>query len=937
MERHSQQTDSAGAIAAARHITVNAGDALYPQLARLVLAEAGDQRPSGIDLSQDLIVIPNDFLAAPLRHALQAACQPGVLLLPQIQTWQQLSQPFNDISPLPSHQRSLILAQALKRHRYLYGSGSRWGLASNLLQLFDELTLEEHTPQATLEDFKQALAAQLKGQEHYWFNREAKLVYTLWQAWHEQMQAEGWLDAPSAYVSGLVQHAQLTRGQYRQVFVLLPPRLYRCEQRWLEQVAQHCQLIKLDYQPANHDTLNTLLQQSWQPGNAPAPQADLLPSPLRDKLATAPCASAEAQATAVAIAVRQHLQAQPEASIAVISEDRRLARRLRALLERMQVSVDDKSGWTLSTTRAGACLEHWLQCIETDFAYQPLLDLLKSPFSLPQLSDKAQLCYRLEQDLIHHENIASGLANYRRALDSRSRRLQLFSPEQLAASRALLDLLEQAAAPLTALQQGGQHQVAQYTTALQQSLALLGLRDSLGDDPAGQQLLRLLDELQAQNLCDEELDWSDFRSWVGQALESGFFRPSARQAHITLLNYSQAAWFDADYRILCGAEAGHLPPAPPKSPFFNQATRQQLGLDTRERHNARFRQILQRLLLAPGQLLVSWQNEQDGEPIALAGWLEAILRHHQQRFPADPLEASALLETVRSTLAEKHALPHYTQPAPVAVELLPHKLSVGAHQRLVNCPYQHFASDLLALSPLDEIREALEKSDYGSRVHLALEAFHRDVPGLPGPFPNALHTGLREQAIALLGDISRAVFLKDMENNFQHRSWLKRWQAVVPFYIDWEIERQQSWQPQQMEVKVEYAVSPELQLRGRIDRIDSDKDEPEKRALIDYKTGATASASDIAAGEDVQLSSYAFTLEHVSRISYVSVGDAKRISNSNGLEGEDLQTLALAVHKRLQDLHARIAAGEGLPAWGEQAVCDRCNNAGICRRHLWSE
>ena len=137
-------------------------------------------------------------------------------------------------------------------------------------------------------------------------------------------------------------------------------------------------------------------------------------SPLSGHLAILPASSPEQEARAIDLQVRQWLL-DGKQSIAIVTEDRRLARRVRALLDRAGIGLEDTGGWALSTTSAAAALERWLETVEEDFAHQPLLDVLKSPFIFPD-DDRDQLAnsvYRLEQDIIQRENIASGMQRYR--------------------------------------------------------------------------------------------------------------------------------------------------------------------------------------------------------------------------------------------------------------------------------------------------------------------------------------------------------------------------------------------------------------------------------------------------------------------------------------------------------------------------------------------
>ena len=107
--------------------------------------------------------------------------------------------------------------------------------------------------------------------------------------------------------------------------------------------------------------------------------------------------------------------------VAIVTEDRRLARRVRAMLEASGIQLDDPAGWALSTTSAAAIVERWLETVEEDFACGPMLDVLKSPFYEWRTRDQhLALVLRLEQDIILHENIARGLDRYRRHLDLRS-------------------------------------------------------------------------------------------------------------------------------------------------------------------------------------------------------------------------------------------------------------------------------------------------------------------------------------------------------------------------------------------------------------------------------------------------------------------------------------------------------------------------------------
>src|SRR5437667_2769489 len=75
-----------------------------------------------------------------------------------------------------------------------------------------------------------------------------------------------------------------------------------------------------------------------------------------------PAASLEEEAQQGAQTILNWLQA-GKSTIAIVAQDRVVARRIRALLERAEVFVADETGWKLSTTRAAAALAAWFEVI----------------------------------------------------------------------------------------------------------------------------------------------------------------------------------------------------------------------------------------------------------------------------------------------------------------------------------------------------------------------------------------------------------------------------------------------------------------------------------------------------------------------------------------------------------------------------------------------
>jgi ATP-dependent helicase/nuclease subunit B len=281
--------------------------------------------------------------------------------------------------------------------------------------------------------------------------------------------------------------------------------------------------------------------------------------------------------------------------------------------------------------------------------------------------------------------------------------------------------------------------------------------------------------------------------------------------------------------------------------------------------------------------------------------------------------------------------------------LIPQILSASAYQQLIDCPYQFYAARCLNLAPPDTVKEALEKSDYGQRIHQCLEAFHGDVAGLPGPFREKITPQNRQRAIAMLERISGTVFSRDIEDNFMHRGWLKRWLPLIPLYIDWQMEQQNSGMPIATEIEIRAARLDEYTaIRGRIDRIDESQDQ---LSVIDYKTGQIPSTGDVMSGETVQLPFYLMLLLHqpqselAGRIEqknlgvtaqYVDLGDAAKVTARLSVTNDDLRPLAEQNQQRLVEVMQQLRKGQALPAWGDTKTCEYCEMDGLCRKECWA-
>lgn len=866
-------------------------------------------------LAQYIVLLPHLSLVPDLSAALAAAAG-GPLLLPRFHTLQSLAGCAALPQPLRTDsQRESLLYQALQQRGW-FEPAQLWRICDELLALFDELTRQGLTLPASLLEFERQLADAYAARASAPLHFEAALVHELWFA---MVASDGHLDACSRYH---LQLAQLAQNAQRPLAAIGLPPLSPAEMAFLQAWARREPVCILQPRLAATEAASQALQAALLPAVAGAAQnlgeragvlrAQLPDSPLAQRLEMLPAPSLEAHAGGIVACIQAWLAA-GKGRIGVVVLDRLVARRARALLERSQILVQDESGWAFSTTSASAAMMRWLEAATGGLAVRPLLDVLKSPFVLPDWpgSTRRAAVGRLEQRLRAGSHPAGWLA-------------QFLQDEADAGCRELLQRLQQARVELP----DTPRPLAAWLRQLLASLAMLGIVDGFQADAAGRQLLGLLDGL-AQELAQDTSDYDSpaFQRWLQRRLERECFIDETLASPVVFLPFSQARMRQFDVLLLAGADAGHLPAADAAQAFFNQAVRAQLGLPTREQARAREREELALLLAAAPHAVISWQAQKDGEYNLASPWIEQLLAFHEaawgRRLPAVPLPPSALGRDIGAIAA--------LRPQPVLPPTrVPRTLSVAACQSLAACPYQFFARYGLGLARLGELDGQMDKRDYGAFVHQVLAQFHKHYPALAGEAPSRLETAF--------ADLVEAAFARCAAEDYMSQGWKQRLLATLPGYLAWQRDWEAAgWQIAALDVQrqavLDLGGGRQLQLSGRIDRIDRQADG--RLAVIDYTTqGAATLRRQIGQGKEAQLALSALLVDGPVQVALFLGLDRERVEAVT-LDGDgDLQAQIVAARTALAAQVQGLYDGAPLPAT-PGAACQYCEMGGLCRKEDW--
>ena len=906
--------------------TQTAAAVFFDQVAAQILAQHAHALP---DLRELVIILPNYHVAVPLAQHLARAANLPALLLPQMVTINDWAESVPLTQPItPDTCRATILYQALREREWFPGA-DLWGIASELLGLLDELT-KHHVPlPKSEEDFLQQLEHAYQAKRNTAMQFEARVVHELWYA----MNASGELDAARAYQQRLALLAQQAKAP---LIVLLTSDLSRIEMRFLQAYGDNATVNIIDLRELAAQQKNcAVLNAAWGK-KAGADDVHVEPLSLReqaqslrthfpqgalsDRLRLFAANGLEQEARAAEVQVRRWLLA-GKTSIAIVAQDRLAARRVRALLERAEVQVQDETGWILSTMSVSTVLMRWLDALQSDFYYQDLLDLLKSPYMFADqpAHERKQMVYQLEQLLREHGAVAH---------------LEVFLQLAQNAAPAL-------GSPLARLRQAAEHLAKKsnplqgWLLALEHSLTVLGVYAGLAADAAGEKLLQAIHTWQ-QELADDTTRFSraEWRHWLALQLDAITWRDTTIASPVMITHLAATRWRKFDAVLLLGCDAAHLPSADKAAVWFNDAVRDTLGLPVRAVYRAQQRDDLLALLAMNDTVFATWQASKSGEANLLSPYLEILRGLHELAYGDDlaETELAGLLESaqVRNARAGMPEAARMPQPH-VAADMVPQRISASGYNSLVACPYQYYARHVLHLNELDEVREGIEKRDFGDWVHQILHQFH----GKCIQYNQVLAKYERKQLEQSLHDISVEVFAQAVQRDYWARAWLLRWQQSIPAYIDAQIKSEaEGWRYQNGEVPFELPLTENLHMRGRIDRIDVQAESSHEVRVLDYKTQSdTLLKSKLKqAGEDVQLPFYAHVFE-ATEAAFISIEKNKVLVVA---PPQNVAALAQANIERLKVVFAQMREGVALPANGVDAVCGYCEMRGLCRKAEWA-
>lgn len=668
-------------------------------------------------------------------------------------------------------------------------------------------------------------------------------------------------------------------------------------------------------------------------------------------------------AWAAAKTIEQHL-IDGKTKVALVAQDRLVARRARALLARLgsQLNIRDETGWKLSTTRAAAALNSWLELIRAPKdgpSAKTLLEFLQNPFlDLGKILQRdAQACIGLIaelEDILLASKAESGWKTFHLAIEgAQANAVRASSALPSADLLELLQFVRERHHEWQALKVDCGNAYSQ----LQSNLQATGMAERLERDSAGKQLLEVLNTFDFSKAGHQEVSirLSEWLSLLKTVIEDASYQEVGKEAKasLSILPLSSTRMREFEVVVLVGCDEQQLPAYSEPPLFFSDALNQLLKTSTKEMQFVQQSRDLSQLLVSYANVDLLWQSKSNsGEPLRPSAWIQRLQNQIQWEAVTTQLKKRSFEATPMAM-----AVAHFEEELP-----MPLSMSPSAYKALRDCPYRYYVRSLLGLRKNKEFDEGFDASLAGQTLHKLLKRFYHALK-TQEHINSELKNNSDQRRVWMeksLSEHSEQEFAALIEGDARVMGTLRDWQKQIPSFVDWQLQREQAgWQYFDGEVKVGFDLPFQdadgnikmIRIEGYADRYDVNVDNNQIASVIDYKNQRFEKVKLRAEHilDDPQLLIYARAVnedEESHKLAGHQVRQAEWVALKADLskgqekaarsqEVADMPIMMQEFSKQMTEDVEQLWAKKPMQAFAPDGVCQYCEARGICRKGIW--
>jgi len=568
-------------------------------------------------------------------------------------------------------------------------------------------------------------------------------------------------------------------------------------------------------------------------------------------------------------------------TVALVTPDRNLAKRVSVKLKKFGILADDSSGTPFDKTPLGRLICAVADCVTKNFSALSLVTLLNSAYITFGLERKQYLetLTKFEKFVLRKIHLYNGLD------DLKNKLVQLNLDATLQSELvSFIDKLLKALEPLKYSSQT--LKAKQWWQNLLTSLHNLGADAHLTTDNS---LAELNQEINEHADLLPDLTISDFSKILPLIMNFFSVRPPMHEnASVIILGQIEARLLDVDTVILGSLNDGTFPKNTVISPWMSETMRVEFGLPPSTRkiglaaHD--FTQALGKC-----EVFLTRALKDGGTPTNASRFilrLEALLSSASLKLE----DSQTWYNLVKHYTSVKELTPPKRAEANPPLDARQFKnFYVTKIERLLHSPYDFYAENILKLRPLDELEKLPELSDFGNFVHEGIAKYINKGGGSSEQLLQMIESEFTKSQIPL---------------DIQH-FWITSLKRIAQFVAD-DYNSKKHLYTQHLLEQVGEAKLDGFNIAAKADRIDKLQDG--SVTIIDYKTGAVPKNSDVSSGWNPQLTLEAIICEaggfvginhsKVSEIAYYKLG---------GQSGGKITRIDLTKGDILENTRHRIA------------------------------
>ncbi len=531
------------------------------------------------------------------------------------------------------------------------------------------------------------------------------------------------------------------------------------------------------------------------------------------------------EAAAIALMIRRALE-KKENTIALVTPDRNLARKVASDLQRWNIEADDSAGIPLAQTNWGVFMRLAVKAFLTENDRNSLLALMKNDFFSLGLEKSLvyQIVQKIDKKLWRKEESDEDAEKFLQKLESCSNGL------------------------VSALQKKRKNFVSLLKEHISLAETLAETPDVKGEEvlwvgEAGETGAAFLSELMDNADVLGEIETKDYLS-LFESLMLGVVVRKKHDAHkrIKILGPMESRLNQFDEIILGGFNEGVWPNSPVADPWMSRPMKKDFGFELPEKQIGVLGLDFANLLGAK-KVCLTRAKKNDSAPTVKSRWwmrMETVVKAMGNKFEKDCDFEKIIAEIERPEKDDKIEAPCPRPP----LKYRPRKFSASSFEKLLRDPYGVYAEYILKLKPLECLEKEEDARDFGNVIHEVLEKFgkkyDRECP---------------ENVEEILKEMGETALEKKCFSNEKKVFWKPRMQKIFSWVAKQETEYRQNIAKVNNEVwgriVLDGFVGGKVELFAKADRIDETKDG--KVNIVDFKTGSARTQTEVKKGYAPQL------------------------------------------------------------------------------------